>query len=114
MGPELEEPKRFERLCYRALAEGIIGEARASRVARHLRPRTRRPARSSGGIVQWRSSFQTPRSSSTWSGERCWTTFSLPFAFAVPDLLFHRELAGPLGTDWWRLGCGSRNSLRQS
>jgi hypothetical protein len=30
MGPELEEPKRFERLCYRALAEGIIGEARAA------------------------------------------------------------------------------------
>ncbi len=23
--------------------------------------------------------------------------FQLPFAFAVPDLLFHRELAGPLG-----------------
>mgnify|MGYP001476162606 FL=1 len=30
MKPEMEEPKRFERLCYRALAEGIIGEARAA------------------------------------------------------------------------------------
>ena len=30
MKPELEEPKRFERLCYRALAEGVIGEARAA------------------------------------------------------------------------------------
>jgi len=30
MEPEMEEPKRFERLCYRALAEGIIGEARAA------------------------------------------------------------------------------------
>lgn len=30
MLPELEEPKRFERLCYRALAEGIIGESRAA------------------------------------------------------------------------------------
>lgn len=30
MQPELEEPKRFERLCYRALAERIIGEARAA------------------------------------------------------------------------------------
>lgn len=30
MAPELEEPKRFERLCYRALAEGFIGEARAA------------------------------------------------------------------------------------
>jgi Zn-dependent peptidase ImmA (M78 family) len=28
--PEVEEPKRFERLCYRALAEGIIGESRAA------------------------------------------------------------------------------------
>lgn len=30
MQPELEEPKRFERLCYRALAEGVIGESRAA------------------------------------------------------------------------------------
>lgn len=30
MNPELEEPKRFERLCYRALAEGVIGESRAA------------------------------------------------------------------------------------
>jgi Zn-dependent peptidase ImmA (M78 family)/transcriptional regulator with XRE-family HTH domain len=30
MKPELEEPKRFERLCYRALAEGVIGESRAA------------------------------------------------------------------------------------
>lgn len=30
MDPELEEPKRFERLCYRALAEGVIGESRAA------------------------------------------------------------------------------------
>lgn len=30
MKPELEEPKRFERLCYRALAEHVIGEARAA------------------------------------------------------------------------------------
>ncbi|MER8731115.1 XRE family transcriptional regulator [Mesorhizobium sp. M1227] len=30
MEPELEEPKRFERLCYRALAEGVIGESRAA------------------------------------------------------------------------------------
>lgn len=30
MLPEVEEPKRFERLCYRALAEGAIGEARAA------------------------------------------------------------------------------------
>lgn len=30
MKPELEEPRRFERLCYRALAEGVIGEARAA------------------------------------------------------------------------------------
>ena len=28
--PEVEEPKRFERLCYRALAEGLIGESRAA------------------------------------------------------------------------------------
>ncbi len=28
--PEAEEPKRFERLCYRALAEGMIGESRAA------------------------------------------------------------------------------------
>ncbi|KWV52140.1 MULTISPECIES: helix-turn-helix domain-containing protein [Rhizobium] len=30
MKPELEEPRRFERLCYRALAEGMIGESRAA------------------------------------------------------------------------------------
>ena len=30
MEPEVEEPRRFERLCYRALAEGVIGEARAA------------------------------------------------------------------------------------
>lgn len=30
MKPELEEPKRFDRLCYRALAEGVIGESRAA------------------------------------------------------------------------------------
>ncbi|ODR94753.1 transcriptional regulator [Methyloceanibacter stevinii] len=30
MKPELEEPKRFERLCYRALAEGVIGESRTA------------------------------------------------------------------------------------
>jgi Zn-dependent peptidase ImmA (M78 family)/transcriptional regulator with XRE-family HTH domain len=30
MLPELEEPKRFERLCYRALAERVIGESRAA------------------------------------------------------------------------------------
>jgi Zn-dependent peptidase ImmA (M78 family)/transcriptional regulator with XRE-family HTH domain len=30
MDPALEEPKRFERLCYRALAEGVIGESRAA------------------------------------------------------------------------------------
>lgn len=30
MKPELEEPRRFERLCYRALAEGLIGESRAA------------------------------------------------------------------------------------
>lgn len=30
MLPEVEEPKRFERLCYRALAEHAIGESRAA------------------------------------------------------------------------------------
>ncbi|WP_235955323.1 helix-turn-helix domain-containing protein, partial [Sphingobium psychrophilum] len=30
MKPELEEPRRFERLCFRALAEGVIGESRAA------------------------------------------------------------------------------------
>lgn len=30
MKPELEEPRRFERLCYRALAEGVIAESRAA------------------------------------------------------------------------------------
>jgi Zn-dependent peptidase ImmA (M78 family)/DNA-binding XRE family transcriptional regulator len=30
MEPELEEPRRFERLCYRALTEGVIGESRAA------------------------------------------------------------------------------------
>lgn len=30
MDPEDEEPRRFERLCYRALAERVIGEARAA------------------------------------------------------------------------------------
>lgn len=30
MKPDVEEPKRFERLCYRALAERVIGEARAA------------------------------------------------------------------------------------
>jgi hypothetical protein len=30
LAPELEEPKRFERLCYRALTERVIGEARAA------------------------------------------------------------------------------------
>lgn len=28
--PDAEEPRRFERLCYRALAEGVIGESRAA------------------------------------------------------------------------------------
>ena len=28
--PEVEEPRRFERLCYRALAEGVIGVSRAA------------------------------------------------------------------------------------
>jgi Zn-dependent peptidase ImmA (M78 family)/DNA-binding XRE family transcriptional regulator len=30
MDPALEEPKRFERLCYRALAERLIGDSRAA------------------------------------------------------------------------------------
>lgn len=30
LDPALEEPKRFERLCYRALTENVIGEARAA------------------------------------------------------------------------------------
>ncbi len=30
MKPEVEEPKRFERLCFRALAENAIGEARVA------------------------------------------------------------------------------------
>lgn len=30
IAPDYEEPKRFERLCYRALAEGVIGESRAA------------------------------------------------------------------------------------
>lgn len=30
LDPDCEEPRRFERLCYRALAEGAIGEARAA------------------------------------------------------------------------------------
>lgn len=30
MAPDVEEPRRFERLCYRALAGGIIGESRAA------------------------------------------------------------------------------------
>lgn len=30
IAPEAEEPKRFERLCYRALAEKVIGEGRAA------------------------------------------------------------------------------------
>jgi len=30
MDPNFEEPRRFERLCYRALAEQVIGEARAA------------------------------------------------------------------------------------
>jgi hypothetical protein len=30
MKPELEEPKRFERPCYRALAERVIGECQAA------------------------------------------------------------------------------------
>lgn len=28
--PEVEEPKRFERLCYRALTEQMIGESKAA------------------------------------------------------------------------------------
>ena len=38
MEPDFEEPKRFQRLCYRALAEGVIGEARAAEllgISRH-------------------------------------------------------------------------------
>lgn len=30
LDPDVEEPRRFERLCYRALAEGAIGESRAA------------------------------------------------------------------------------------
>jgi Zn-dependent peptidase ImmA (M78 family) len=30
IAPEYEEPKRFDRLCYRAIAEGVIGESRAA------------------------------------------------------------------------------------
>jgi Zn-dependent peptidase ImmA (M78 family) len=30
LDPMKEEPKRFERLCYRALAEGVIGDSRAA------------------------------------------------------------------------------------
>ncbi|MFP5515502.1 MAG: helix-turn-helix domain-containing protein [Alphaproteobacteria bacterium] len=30
MAPTVEDPKRFERLCYRALAEKVIGESRAA------------------------------------------------------------------------------------
>jgi Zn-dependent peptidase ImmA (M78 family)/transcriptional regulator with XRE-family HTH domain len=30
LAPEVEEPRRFERLCYRALAEGVIGESRVA------------------------------------------------------------------------------------
>ncbi len=30
MDPKLEEPIRFERLCFRALSEGVIGESRAA------------------------------------------------------------------------------------
>ena len=30
LAPEVEEPRRFERLCFRALAEGVIGETRAA------------------------------------------------------------------------------------
>lgn len=30
IAPSVEEPRRFERLCYRALAENVIGEARAA------------------------------------------------------------------------------------
>lgn len=30
LDPSVEEPKRFERLCYRALTENVIGEARAA------------------------------------------------------------------------------------
>ena len=47
--PELEEPKRFERLCYRALAENLIGEPRAAELlgitVRELGLRLDNPAR---------------------------------------------------------------------
>lgn len=34
MKPELEEPRRFERLCYRALAEGLISLSKAAELLR--------------------------------------------------------------------------------
>ncbi len=37
-------------------------------------------------------------------GELLETVFRLPVEFAVPDLLFHRELAGPLGDQLVALG----------
>ncbi len=30
-----EEPRRFERLCFRALAEGVISESRAAELLGH-------------------------------------------------------------------------------
>ncbi len=47
--PELEEPKRFEHLCYRALAENLIGESRVAKLlgitVRELGVRLDDPAR---------------------------------------------------------------------
>ena len=103
MMPELEEPSASSGYAIGRLPKRVIGESRAAELlgisVRELdlvwirwRP------------DQCRSSSPTPRFSSTWSGRPARGHVSLPFEFAVPDLLYVRELEGELGDRLIELG----------
>ena len=103
-----DEPKRFERLTFRALAEAAISESKAAELlgvsVRELNRRMDEPpaVRTRRGR---KLSFMQVLVSDTSvlvdleRGSLLKASFSLPFQFAVPDLLYERELKNYVGED---------------
>ena len=106
-----ERPMRFERLCFRALAEGRDLRSQGRRTARTLGPRTQPPDGRNprcGGCCRGLSVVKVLVSDTSVlidldRGSLVEPAFRLPFGFTVPDLLYERELKAHGGPDLIRL-----------
>ena len=97
-----EKPRRFERLCFRALVEGAVSDAKAAELlgtsVHELNRRVEEPpaVEAAAALALMTVNVLVSDTSVLIDLERgslLETTFGLTFQLAVPDLLYHQELA---------------------